>query len=153
MIKCSKPEKNNNRIPSRNHKYLRLTSLLLIVSVFYFLFNKQEVKKPFLEYLLASFLIIVIIFSQFFWNNPIKQSNIHKIDAIIAKIVSFSFILYTLLYKFKISYLLLLLIIVISFYLSNYYSTQEWCCNEHIFWHGSLHIFGFISTFYTFFRF
>ena len=103
-----------------------------------------------MEYLLASFLIIIIIFSQFFWDNPIKQSTIHKIDALIAKIVTFSFILYTLLYKFKFSYLLLLLAIATSFYLSNHYSTQEWCCNEHIFWHGSLHIFGFISTFYAF---
>jgi len=58
----------------KNHKYLCYTNLLLIVSLFYFLFNIQENKnKPYIEYLLASFLIITIIFSQLFWNNPIKQ--------------------------------------------------------------------------------
>ena len=62
-----------------NHKYLCYTNLLLIVSFLYFLFNIQEVKdKPLVEYLLASFLIITIIFSQLFWNNPIKQSKIQK---------------------------------------------------------------------------
>ena len=86
MIKYSKLKKKNKTY----HRYLRYTNLLLIVSLFYFLFTTQEVKeKPFLEYILASFLIITIIFSQLFWNNPIKQSKIHKIDAIIAKIVIF----------------------------------------------------------------
>jgi uncharacterized membrane protein len=151
MIKYSKLKKKNKTILKTTHKYLCYTSLLPILSLFYFLFNKQEVKeKLFLEYILASFLIITIIFSQIFWNNPIKQSKIHKIDAIIAKIVIFSFILYTLFYKFKFSYLLLLLAISISFYFSNYYSNQEWCCNKHIFCHGSLHILCFIATFYAF---
>ena len=152
MIKYSKLKKKNKKPAIKTyHKYLCYTNLLLIVSLFYFLFNTQEVKeKPFLEYILASFLIITIIFSQLFWNNPIKQSKIHKIDAIIAKIVIFSFILYTLLYKFKFSYLLVLLAIAISFYFSNYYSNQEWCCNKHIFCHGTLHIFCFIATFYAF---
>jgi hypothetical protein len=92
MIKYSKLKKKNKRPAIKTyHKYLCYTNLLLIVSLFYFLFNTQEVKeKPFLEYILASFLIITIIFSQLFWNNPIKQSKIHKIDAIIAKIVIYS---------------------------------------------------------------
>ena len=134
-----------------NHKYLCYTNLLLIVSLFYFLFNIEETKKkPYVEYVLASFLILTIVFSQLFWNNPIKQSKIHKIDAIIAKIVIFSFILYTLFYKFKFSYLLVLLAIATSFYFSNYYSNQEWCSNKHLFCHGSHHIFCFIATFYAF---
>ena len=151
MIKYSKLKKKNINNNQTNHKYLRYTNLLLIISFLYFLFNTQELRnKPFIEYVLASFLIITIIFSQLFWNNPIKQSTIHKIDAIIAKIVIFSFILYTLLYKFKYSYLFVLLAIAISFYFSNYYSNQEWCSNQHLFCHGSLHIFCFIATFYAF---
>ena len=75
-----------------------------------------------IEYLLVCFLIITIVFSQLFWNNPIKLSKIHKIDAIIAKIVILSFILYTIIYKFKVSYLLVLLAIAISFYFSYYFS-------------------------------
>jgi len=150
MIKYSHLNKKNKNKKS-NHKYLCYTNLLLIVSLFYFLFNIEETKKkPYVEYILASFLILTIVFSQLFWNNPIKQSKIHKIDAIIAKIVIFSFILYTLFYKFKFSYLLVLLAIATSFYFSNYYSNQEWCSNKHLFCHGSLHIFCFIATFYAF---
>jgi len=148
-----KKNNGNNKIKMKisNHKYLCYTNLLLIVSIFYFLFSIQKTKnKPYIEYILASFLILTIIFSQLFWNNPIKESKIHKIDAMVAKIVIFSFILYTLVYKFKMSYLLVLLAIAISFYFSNYYSNEEWCSNKHLCCHVSLHIFCFIATFYAF---
>ena len=144
-----KTKKTNTK--KTNHKYLRYTNLLLLISFFYFLFITQKLNNnpSWLEYVLASFLIITIVFSQLFWSNPIKQSNIHKIDAIIAKIVIFSFILYTLLYKFKYSYLLVLLAIALSFYFSNHYSTKEWCSNKHLCCHGCLHIFCFLATFYA----
>jgi hypothetical protein len=134
-----------------NHKYLCYTNLLLSISFFYFVFNIHE-ETPFFEYVLASLLIATIICSQLFWSNPIKKSKIHKLDAIIAKIVIFSFIFYTLLYKFMISFLFILLAIAISSYYSNYYSSQEWCSNHHLCWHGSLHIFCFIASFYAFFE-
>lgn len=146
MIKL-KMIKNNNTL---NHKYLCYTNLLLLLSIFYFLFNLQTNKNSTVEGLLALSLILTIILSQLFWNNPVKSSRIHKIDAINAKIVIFSFILYTLIYKFCFSFLLVLLAIFISFYFSNYYSKQEWCSNKHIFCHGLLHIFCFIATIYTF---
>jgi hypothetical protein len=134
-----------------NHKYLCYTNLLLIITILYFLFNLQKVKdKIIIEYLLVLFLIITIILSQIFWSNPIKGSTIHKIDAINGKIVILSFILYTLLYKFKFSYLLILFVISISFYFSDKYSNQDWCCNKHLFWHGLLHVFCFFATFYAF---
>jgi hypothetical protein len=134
-------------ITNTNHKYLRYTNLLLIVTIFYFLLNKR---KPLIEYILASSFIPTIIFSQFFWNNPIKHSIIHKIDAIIAKTVIILCISYTLYYKYCFSFLLVLLAIAISFYFSNYYSNEEWCSNKHIICHGSGHIFCFIATIYTF---
>jgi hypothetical protein len=134
-------------ITNTNHKYLRYTNSLIVITLLYFVFNKN---KNFIEYILASSLIPTIIFSQFFWYNPIKHTLIHKIDAITAKIVIFSCISYTLLYKYKFSFLIILLAIAISFYFSNYYSNQEWCSNKHIFCHGSGHIFCFIATLYTF---
>jgi len=148
--KFKKKIKDKNTI-NTNHKYLQYTNLLLVLSIFYFLYSKPNLKeKHKIEYLLTTLLTITIIFSQLFWNNPIKHSKIHKIDAIIAKIVIFSFILYTIIYKFKISYLLVLIAIAISFYFSNYFSNQEWCSNQHLFCHGCLHIFCFIATFYAF---
>ena len=137
-------------IYNKNYKYLRYTNLLLIISIFYFLINLRH-NTPIIEYIFAASLILTIVFSQLFWNNPIKKSIIHKIDAIIARIVIITFIVYTLIYKFKFSFLLILLAIAISFYFSNYYSNKEWCCNKHIICHGLLHIFCFIATFYTFF--
>jgi len=146
-----KKKRNYKKTSNANHKYLQYTNLLLILSILYFLFSKPKLnEKPKIEYLLSLFLIITIIFSQLFWNNPIKQSKIHRIDAIIAKITIFSFILYTIIYKFKSTYLFVLLAISISFYFSNYFSNQEWCSNKHLVCHGCLHIFCFIATFYAF---
>jgi membrane-associated HD superfamily phosphohydrolase len=134
------------------HKYLCYTNLLLIISMFFFLYKTRIRHQPTnkIEYFLATSLIATIIFSQLFWKNPIKHSKIHKIDAIIAKIVISSFILYTLSYKFKLIYLLILSAIVISFYFSNHYSSQEWCSNKHLCCHGSLHLLCFVATFYAF---
>jgi hypothetical protein len=130
-----------------NHKYLRYTNLLLIIPLFYFLLNKE---KTMIDFLLLSLVVLNIIFYQLFWNNPIRNSKIHKIDAIIAKIVILSFIIYTLIYKLKFSYLFVLSGMSISFYFSNKFSNIEWCCNKHLLWHGFLHIFGFIGMFYAF---
>jgi hypothetical protein len=131
------------------HQYLCYTNQLLIVSLLYFLFNKQKT-TAWMEYVLASLLVITILFSQLFWKNPIKQSVIHRIDAIVAKISIFSFVLYTLIYKFKYSFLLVLFAFSISAYYSHLYSSQEWCCDKHLFSHGCLHIICFIATFYAF---
>jgi uncharacterized membrane protein YgaE (UPF0421/DUF939 family) len=126
--------------------YLQYTNLLLVISLLYGLFNINS----FFEYILVLFLILTILCSQLFWSHPVRHSTIHKIDAIVAKIVIFSFILYTLRYKFKISYLGVLLAIFGSFYLSHHYSSQEWCSNQHLCCHGCMHIFCFIATFYAF---
>jgi hypothetical protein len=143
----------NNTIPkNKNHKYLCYTNLLLIVTIIYFLFYEKKVKhKPFIEYVLAGFLIPVIITAQLFWNNPIKYSRIHKIDAIFAKIGISTLLLYTLLYKFHFSCLFIILPGSLSVYLSNYYSKKEWCSNKHIFFHGLLHVCCFLTTLYTFY--
>ena len=133
------------------HKYLRYTSFLLIISILYFLFNQNLKETPKLEYVLALLLTLTVIFSQIFWNNPIKNSKIHKIDAIIAKTTIFSFIIYILIYKFKLSFIFFILAMYISFCFSDKYSNQEWCCNDHIFWHGLLHIICFICSLYAFY--
>ena len=126
---------------------LRYTNLLLILSIFYFVLYA---KKTTIEYIIVFFLILVIITSQLFWNNPIKGSIIHYIDSIIAKIVIIGLIFYTLIYKFRFSVLFVLMAIAVSFYFSNYYSNQEWCGDDHLFWHGLGHIYCFIATLYTF---
>jgi len=135
-----------------NYKYLKITNSLLFISIiFYFLYSKKNL----IETSLVTSLYVTIFFTQIFWSNPIKNSLVHKIDAIVAKMVIFSFIFYTIFLKLItiyliVSYWFVLIFIGISFYLSNYYSSQIWCCNKHIISHGCLHIFCFIATFYAF---
>ena len=131
------------------HEYLRYTILLLIIPILYFIFIRRE--KKILEYVLASFLVVIIITSQLFWINPIKNSSIHMIDSIVAKFVIVSFILYILVYKFKYIVLLFLLAVIICAYFSNYYSQKKWCSDQHLYWHGCLHIFCAFGAFYTFY--
>lgn len=130
-----------------NYNFLLLTNSLLLYSIIYFFTNNTV--HTLIEYILVSLLPFTIFFSQLFWINPIRYSIIHKIDAFIAKIVISSFIIYTLIYKYNFSYIILLYFIFLSFYYSNYYSSKKWCCNNHLFFHGLLHIFCFIATFYA----
>lgn len=129
------------------NEYLRYTNLLLLISIGYLCDLK---KIPKLECILACLLIVTVVFSQLFWSDPVQNSTLHQMDAIVAKIVIFSFILYTLVYKFRVSYLFVLFAVGITFYLSNKYSSQEWCCDKHIACHGLLHFFCFTATFFAF---
>jgi hypothetical protein len=137
-----------------NTDYLIYTNLLLLIPIFYFLFNIKT-ETPNTEYLLVAMLFFVMYFSRQFWKNPIKHSRTHIIDGIVAKITMVIFIPYTL-YKFSnssvylLSYCLILFAIATSFYLSNKYSNEEWCCSKHLICHGLFHIFCFIGTFFAF---
>jgi hypothetical protein len=44
------------------------------------------------------------------------------------------------------SYLLIILGMFYTFYYSNKYSTLEWCCNNHLIYHGYLHLFVFVGS-------
>jgi len=133
-----------------NHHYLRFTIQLLFFTLYYFLYNMSRKKLHPIEYLLAFLLLLVMICSQLFWNNPIKGSIIHKIDALVAKSTIVCFVSYVIFYKFKLSFLVCILALVLSFCVSHYFAMKEWCCNEHLFCHGCLHLISFFSTFYAF---
>ena len=128
------------------HQILQVTHALFLLPVFH-LFNYNNTH----EIILAYMLIATMIFSQLFWYNPIKGSNIHKYDSIVAKIVILSFIIYTFWKRgFMWSYMTILICIALSFYYSNYYSEIEWCCLQHIQSHCFLHFFCYIATLYVF---
>ena len=132
--------------------FLCITNSLLI---YVFLFSMCKKYKNIHEQILTYLLFQSIIISQLFWINPIKNSDIHLIDLIIAKISIIYFIFYTLLLKklniyLYISYLFIIGGIIISFYMSHFYSSQIWCCEKHILYHGLLHIFAFLGSFYAF---
>ena len=109
------------------------------------------------NYNILSFLLFATyIFSQLFWFNPIQHSLVHKIDSIVAKTSISCFIIYTLIFKeltflLYYSYIFIVLNILLMSYLSNIESTKKWCSDKHILYHGLLHIFCFIGSFYAFF--
>ena len=115
--------------------YLCITSGLFSISIIiYLLSNNKNFEKN------------VLVF--FCWCNPVCDSFIHKMDARIAKINAFLFIVYILFYKNLSSIVLFLYILLgcltlFAFYISDYYSRQEWCCDGHLFNHGLLHIAAF----------
>lgn len=133
--------------------YLQITNLSLLFSLFYFYLQS---KKNIYECVLAAILVLIIICSQLFWSNPIQYSWIHKIDAIVAKFGITCFILYILFLKKKnwlggISAFLIIICIADTGYLSNHYSNIEWCSEPHIMFHGMMHLFCYIGTFYAFY--
>ena len=132
-----------------NSDILQYTNLLLLFSIAYF-FIPHGLKRSSMEYILVSLLLLSIFFSQLFWSDPVQNSTIHKMDAMVAKIVIFSFILYTLVYKFRASYLVVLFALGLTFYWSHTYSSQEWCSDKHIVCHGMFHFCCFIATFFAF---
>jgi hypothetical protein len=127
------------------------SGLFAIVLIIYFFTNDKILEKN----ILATFLFLCFILSQLFWYNPIKNSFIHKLDAIIAKINVFLFLTYTLFY-IKLStnvlllYLLLAILCLYAFYRSHFFSNKEWCCNEHLFNHSLIHIGSFFGALYVF---
>lgn len=134
---------------------LVFSSFLFLLPLYIF-FNKS--KKNNYEYGLSFLIYINFILSILFWLNPIKQSIMHKIDVFFARVSFVCISLYILfvknnylqnkntcqITKFQFISLLILIFICIStmVYLSNYYSTREWCCNEHFICHCFFHIFA-----------
>lgn len=132
--------------------YLCITSGLSFISLVIYIFKN---KITFEKNILAWLLFLSLLLSQLFWYNPNQNSFIHIIDALVAKFTIFLFIVYTLFYKnllwnTKLLYIILGILTIIAFYKSNSYSNKEWCCNDHLFNHGLLHISAFFATLYVF---
>jgi hypothetical protein len=130
------------------HHALRLTSATFgLPALYYFLFSEKNTY----ETLLALMLILTVILSYFFWSDPVIGSDINIYDAVVAKLTLFLFISYTLWKRgFTWQYISILFLIGISFYYSDYYSSIQWCCTEHIHSHGVFHVLCTIGTFFAF---
>ncbi len=133
---------------------LCFTSILFLVGLYFFIIKPPHQKtKP--EYFLATLLVICSIISILFWTNPIKNSQMHKLDKLVARITITIFILYILFYKQlktnSLTYIYFYLLGgTIAFYTSHYYSSKNWTSNEHILSHVIAHILGIIGICYAF---
>lgn len=135
-----------------NHLYLYVSSSVLVISLSCFLLFSSHCA---IECILAFLLVCVLATSQLFWYNPIRYSLLHRIDAMIAKVTIILFFIYTFLMKSQddlrfFVYTALFVSILVVAALSEFYSQQEWLSTPHIFFHGLLHMFGFIGTFFAF---
>ena len=131
---------------------LCFTSILFLIGLYFLIIkiiNSKSVIK--IEYFLVTLLVICTIVSVLFWSNPIKNSKMHKIDRLVARITIISFILYNILFytSYNISYLFIILAATIAFYTSHYYSSRDWISNEHILTHGLAHILCAIALAFT----
>ena len=126
-------------------------ALLLIPSYLMYL----NANRNYVDYLLFSLLCVQFVLSLLFWINPVKNTPIHKIDAIFAKISSAIFILYIFFVKpadtvVKYAHTLVFISTLLFLYLSNAYSTKGWCSRNHIICHFILHIFGILTAIFVF---
>lgn len=124
------------------HSILCLSSLGAFLPIIFSIFYREY--SPIYTFL--SILILSnILASIFFWKDAVKNGFFHKIDGILARItfiVTFGYILF-----FKtmtpIEWFLFGMVlgsVGFNIYLSNEYSSKEWCCHEHIYHHLLFHL-------------
>jgi len=133
--------------------HLQITSIFFSFYYYYYITN---INKNIHEIILGSFLLPNnIILSVFFWNNPIKNSLIHKLDSIFAKITIYYCSTYYIFFKectfySKLEYILLFILLVYFAKKSHYYSTIEWCSKNHLSSHILIHFVMICGTLLAF---
>jgi len=121
---------------------LCLSSLGMFLPIlFYIYYRSYSHIYTFLSILILSNIIASILF----WKDAEPYGFFHKIDAILARISFICSLGYILLYKnmTPIGWFLLGMILGKAgfyIYLSNEYSSKEWCCPEHIYHHFMFHL-------------
>lgn len=100
------------------------------------------------EYFISINILSCTIFSVLFWLNPIKNSNIHFIDSIIARITLINLIISNILKPVSYYLYLNLFFILLSFFLSNFESQKKWLSLSHQLSHLLFHMIVFSTFFY-----
>jgi len=136
-------------------RLLYYTSHLFLLPVLYYTIIIKKHTK--LLSTLFSMVFVNFIFSIAFWTEPIKGSTIHKIDSIMAKTTIATMIITTTIRRVLENqtiwwFFCCLAWMILFFYLSNLYSTIEWCCREHLITHSMGHLMATISMFFVFLR-
>uniref|UniRef100_A0A6C0I307 Uncharacterized protein n=1 Tax=viral metagenome TaxID=1070528 RepID=A0A6C0I307_9ZZZZ len=122
--------------------YLTATTLFLLFPVYFYFQSKS---KNTYETALVSLLVINIILSFLFWNDPKPQSVIHTLDGIFAKLSFVLFSIYILFIKdihglWWLISLFLFMLSATAFYVSNMHSKIDWCSRDHLLFHAIFHI-------------
>ena len=124
------------------HSILCLSSMGAFLPIlFYFFYREYSSIYTFFSIMILSNIIASILF----WKDAVKNGVFHRIDGILARITFIVIFGYILFFKTMtpIGWFLFGMILgKIGFYiyLSNEYSSKEWCCPEHIYHHLLFHL-------------
>jgi hypothetical protein len=124
------------------HSILCLSSLGAFLPILVYIFYREYSHM----YTFFSIMILSnIIASIFFWKDAIKNGVSHKIDGILARIIFICSLGYILIYKTMSPFTWFLFGMILGkigfyIYLSNEYSSREWCSTEHIYHHLFFHL-------------
>ena len=137
---------------------LMVSTLLFFIPIYIFIKKITYHKKSanLFEYFLATLLFLNIIISMHFWYEGERHSTPHYIDGIFAKLSMLLVMLYVIFFKklhvFHIlSFLFILSCVYLMSYYSNEFSSMNWGCEDHIFYHSMFHICGSIGASFAFF--
>ena len=136
-----------------NKHILQVTIFLLFFNYLYLSMKKN--KNAFEKYI-TYILGIDFILGVYFWNDPIKGSIQHILDANAVKVSGVIFLIYYMFYKNDFNkldnciFIVLSTISIILSCLSHYYSTilNQWGSFNHYLYHVLLHIFANLTIFY-----
>ena len=117
----------------KNHRFLCLTSFPFIYSSYI------AVSKA-----LKILYFLVFITSQLFWYTCRRHDYIHNIDQYVAKVTGL-YTFYEMTRKDIFECIFFTVLIMSFFYMSHRNSSRQWVCNEHLFYHGCMHL-SCIST-------
>jgi hypothetical protein len=125
-------------------KPLFMTSFLFLIPIFGYM--KNEI-KTYHENVLVAMLSCNFLLSCLFWYDTKKNTLIHKIDAIFAKLTMSGFLIYTMTIKNNfMNYSLISQVLAVA-YLSHKASQNKWYSRNHIIYHSLFHVLCSTSTF------
>lgn len=125
------------------HSVLLVASSFLLASPTIYVFYTNG---PWVEKALASMLGINAFLSIAFWSNPIKNTIVHRLDAICGRTSIVIFTAYTMFIKTNASffaysmYMYFLELSVFFFMCSSIESSKEWFTKTHILYHFLFHL-------------
>lgn len=139
-----------------HHRWLCITPMMNALPLLYYWRYKEHTRiLTFISFFIACLMLSTILF----WYSPIQNGYIHNIDKAIVYFIGFLSIGYILFYKLFCQnihryvwflYGMILAAGTYFLYLSNYYSTIEWCSDDHIISHFWFHLIAKPSIWFVF---
>jgi len=139
-----------------HHRWLCITPMMNIIPLYYYWYYKEHTR---LLTFISFFIVCLIASTILFWYSPVRNGGMHKIDKTIVHFIGFLTIGYVLFYKLFLPkihrYIWFIYGMILAggsyfLYLSNYYSSIEWCSNDHIISHFWFHLIAKPSIWFVF---